>query len=124
MCGTFSLIIDVFGSSWFHGGEPVWCNTVSVFFGEGRPFLLHRDSICLSCKNLSAPSLATIRPHVSLSRSLGWAAGRGKGRDDRGLMNDFSACRTSTGEEEQEECAGIDGEGPDGNVEGKRKTTA
>lgn len=39
-------------------------------------------------------------------------------------MNDFSACRTSTGEEEQEECAGIDGEGPDGNVEGKRKTTA
>lgn len=65
--------------------------------------MLHRTSICLSCNNLSAPLLATIRPpHNTQSQlTVGWLEERRGGGLE--LMDDYGIQRTSTKEAEAEE---------------------
>lgn len=71
--------------------SPSECMCAWVALWGRKVFMLHQASICLSCNNLFASLLATIRPPMTLSHSLVRAA-KGSGWE---LIDDFWIWRPS-----------------------------
>lgn len=71
--------------------SPSECMCAWVALWGRKVFMLHQASICLSCNNLFASLLATIRPPMTLSHSLVRAA-KGSGWE---LIDDFCIWRPS-----------------------------